>query len=77
MVWSNGEYYVLRISTNDQDDTEGGHMSELTLRDASVDDSGIYVCLASNNHGSLASDFQLSVQGKLKKSSMLVIINDL
>ena len=42
-------------------------MSELTLRDASVDDSGIYVCLATNIHGSLASDFQLTVQGKLKK----------
>jgi len=35
----------------------------LTIRRASVEDSGTYECLASNTHGSNSAHYELHVQG--------------
>ncbi|XP_050729970.1 cell adhesion molecule Dscam2-like isoform X1 [Eriocheir sinensis] len=42
--------------------TDGGQVSELTLRATHITDTGTYTCTATNDHGSLASDFVLLVQ---------------
>ena len=40
-----------------------GLLSTLTLSHAQIEDSGIYICIASNGHGQTERDFHLTVQG--------------
>ena len=42
---------------------QNGAVSTLTLPNAQVEDTGVYICIASNAHGQLERDFQLTVQG--------------
>ncbi|CAL4091056.1 unnamed protein product, partial [Meganyctiphanes norvegica] len=42
--------------------SDSGHVSELVIRLTALEDSGVYVCTATNAHGTLASEFHFLVQ---------------
>ena len=41
-----------------------GLTSTLTLSNAQIEDTAIYICVASNGHGQMERDFHLTVQGR-------------
>ena len=41
-----------------------GLLSTLTINRAQIEDTGNYICIASNNHGQVERDFKLTVQGR-------------
>ena len=65
----NCRYEVRTLETND-----GSQAIELSIQRASAADSGIYVCEATNPHGSSATDFSLLVEGLLPKMVLLDIM---